>query len=182
MESQDDQIHINRILNGDSSAYRFIVDNNKKIVYSIAFRILGNREDAEDAAQESFIKAFNQLHTFEGKSRFSTWIYTITYRICVSRLQKKSIEIDAIDQQIAESYSDSTDSPHKELADKEIGIIIKKAIDRLPKLDALLITLFYFNENSVKEIEQITGLTIANIKIRLFRARKILEHELKLLN
>ncbi|HEY1063341.1 MAG TPA: sigma-70 family RNA polymerase sigma factor [Daejeonella sp.] len=182
MESKDDHILIGRISDGDSSAYRFLVDRNKKIVYSIAFRILGNKEDAEDASQESFIKAYNQLHTFEGKSKFSTWIYTITYRTCVSRLQKKSIDINTIDQEIIEEYSDSTDNPHQELSKKEVRIIVKESINKLPKLDALIITLYYFNENSINEIEEITGLTASNIKIKLFRARKILEHELKFLN
>lgn len=182
MESKDDHILIGRISDGDSSAYRFLVDRNKKIVYSIAFRILGNKEDAEDASQESFIKAYNQLHTFEGKSKFSTWIYTITYRICVSRLQKKSIDINTIDQEIIEEYSDNTDNPHQELSKKEVRIIVKESINKLPKLDALIITLYYFNENSINEIEEITGLTASNIKIKLFRARKILEHELKFLN
>jgi RNA polymerase sigma factor (sigma-70 family) len=88
MYTQNEQTYINRVLKGDGSAYRFLVENNKRIVYSIAFRILNNKEDAEDAAQESFMKAYHQLHTFEGKSKFSTWLYTITYRICVSRLKR----------------------------------------------------------------------------------------------
>ena len=78
MDINDEQTHIGMVLKGDSSAYRFVVERNKKIVYSIAFRILNNTEDAEDAAQESFIKAYHQLHTFEGKSKFSTWPSTIT--------------------------------------------------------------------------------------------------------
>lgn len=181
MGSIDEQIYIDRVLKGDSSAYRFLVDKNKKIVYSIAFRILNNKENAEDAAQESFIKAYHQLQTFEGKSKFSTWLYTITYRICVSRLKKKSLEIDSIDNELVENYSDTTNSPHQELTEKESRAIVKESIEKLPKIDALLITLYYFNENSVNEIEEITGLTASNIKIKLFRARKTLEHELKFL-
>ena len=181
MDIKDDQIHIAKILKGDSSAYRFLVEKNKKIVYSIALRILNNAEDAEDATQESFIKAYNQLHTFEGKSKFSTWLCTITYRICVSRLKKKSFASDAIDDEMVENYSDNMNNPYKELTEKERQIIVKKSIQKLPETDALLITLYYFNENSISEMEEITGLTTSNIKIKLFRARKILEHELKFL-
>jgi RNA polymerase sigma factor (sigma-70 family) len=181
MYTQDEQIYINRILKGDGSAYRFLVENNKRIVYSIAFRVLNNKEDAEDAAQESFMKAYNQLHTFEGKSKFSTWLYTITYRICVSRLKKKSIDINTIDDDTIENYSDDANTPHKELTEKESRGFVKASIDKLPKLDGLLVTLYYFNENSISEIEEITGLTPSNIKIKLFRARKVLEHELKFL-
>jgi len=181
MEDKDEQIHIDSVLKGDSSAYRYLVNKNKKIVYSIAFRILNNKEDAEDAAQESFIKAFRQLHTFERKSKFSTWLYTITYRICVSRLKKKSLEIDNIDNDVIENYPGDIDTPHKELTEKESRIFVKEAIERLPKLDSLLVTLYYFNENTINEIEEITGLTASNIKVKLFRARKVLEHELKFL-
>jgi RNA polymerase sigma factor (sigma-70 family) len=181
MYTQDEQIYINRVLKGDGTAYRFLVENNKRIVYSIAFRILNNKEDAEDAAQESFMKAYHQLHTFEGKSKFSTWLYTITYRICVSRLKKKSLDINTIDDDTVENYSDDADTPHKELTEKESRDIVKASIERLPKIDALLVTLYYFNENSISEIEEITGLKASNIKIKLFRARKVLEHELKFL-
>lgn len=181
MDIKDEQIHILNILKGDSSAYSFLVENNKKIVYSIALRLLNNADDAEDAAQESFIKAYQQLHTFQGKSKFSTWLCTITYRICVSRLKKNSLANHTIDDQLVENYSDNTNSPYKELTIKERQIIIKDCIQKLPKIDALLITLYYFNDNSINEIEEITGLTISNIKIKLFRARKILEYELKFL-
>lgn len=181
MYINDEQAHIERILKGDSSAYRFLVEKNKKIVYSIAIRILNNTEDAEDAAQESFIKAYYQLHTFGGKSKFSTWLYTITYRICLAKLKTNSLESNSIDNDLIENYSDNMNTPYKELTGKEETILVKEAIQKLSKIDALLITLYYFNENSIHEIEEITGLTTSNIKIKLFRARKILENELKFL-
>ena len=181
MDINTDQNYIRMILKGDSSAYRFLVEKNKKIVYSIALRILNNTEDAEDATQESFIMAFHQLHTFEGKSKFSTWLYTITYRICLSKLKTNSLDNKSIDSELVEGYSQNMNTPYKELTEKENTILVKAAIQKLPKLDALLITLYYFNENSIKEIEEITSLTASNIKIRLYRARKILENELKFL-
>jgi RNA polymerase sigma factor (sigma-70 family) len=181
MNFSEDQFYIERVLKGDSSAFRFLVERNKKIVYSMALRILGNREDAMDAAQESFIKAYNQLHSFEGKSKFSTWLYTITYRVSVSRLKSNSIENNAIDQEIMANQRDQRNNPHEELAEKENQILIKEAIAKLPKTDALLVMLYYYDENSIREIEEITGLSASNIKIRLFRARKILEHDLKTL-
>ena len=181
MDINNEQAYIGMVLKGDSSAYRFLVEKNKEIVYSIAMRILNNTEDAEDAAQESFIKAYHQLHTFKGKSKFSTWLCTITYRICLAKLKTNSLEYNAIDGELVENYSDEMKSPYKELTEKEKTLIIKEAIQKLPKIDALLITLYYFNENSINEIEEITGLTASNIKIKLFRARKILEPKLKFL-
>ncbi|MEP7322129.1 MAG: sigma-70 family RNA polymerase sigma factor [Saprospiraceae bacterium] len=181
MEINDDQKYIGMILKGDSSAYRFLVERNKKMVFSIALRLLNNTEEAEDAAQESFIKAYQQLHAFEGKSKFSTWLYTITYRICLSKSKTNPLGNNAIDSELTENYPDSMSSPYNELAEKENTMLVKEAIQKLPKIDALLITLYYFNENSVSEIEEITGLTASNIKIKLFRARNILEHTLKYL-
>ena len=176
-----EQEHIERVLKGDSSAYRFLVENNKSIVYAIAFRLLNNAEDAEDAAQESFIRAYQQLHGFKGKSKFSTWLYTITYRICLSKMKVNSLVDHSVDSDLVEDKAENTNSPYSALAEKENTVLVKKAVNKLPKIDALLITLFYFNENSISEIEEITGLTASNIKIKLFRARKILEDDLKFL-
>jgi len=181
MDNKDEQIHIANILQGDSSAYRFLVEKNKKIIYSMALRILNSPQDAEDAAQESFIRAYNQLHTFKQQAKFSTWLCTITYRICVSRLKKPFYESRGMDDDALENYQDSADTPYKEMSDKEREVFIKKAIHKLPPIDALLITLYYYNDNSVGELAQITGLTASNIKIKLFRARKILEQNLKFL-
>src|SRR4051812_42579032 len=181
MNFNEDHSFIEKVLKGDSSAFRFLVEKNKKIVYSIALRILGNREDAMDASQESFIKAYNQLHSFEGKSKFSTWLYTITYRVCVSRLNAGSRQNNSIDLDTTANYSDESDNPHEELIEKENQVLIKEAIARLSKTDALIVMLYYYNENSIREIEEITGLSPSNIKIKLFRARKTLGHELKFL-
>jgi RNA polymerase sigma-70 factor (ECF subfamily) len=179
MDNKADQTHIAKVLQGDSSAFRVLVGNNKRIVYSMALRILKNEEDAKDAAQESFIKAYNQLHSFKGQSKFSTWLCSITYRICVSRLKKPLRESNSIGEEWVKNYPDDTTGPDKALTEKQRQDIIKKAIERLPPVDALLVTLYYFNENPVAELAEITGLTASNIKIKLFRARKILEQQLK---
>src|SRR4051794_6730447 len=146
MYISEEQSHIRMVLNGDSAAYRFLVEKNKKIVYSIALRVLNNTQDAEDAAQESFIKAYHQLHNFKGKSKFSTWLCTITYRVCLLKLKTNSLE-NAIDNEVAESYADEMNSPYKELTEKEKTALIKDAIQKLPTIDSLLITLYYFNDN-----------------------------------
>ena len=162
-------------------AYRFLVEKNKKLVYSIAMRVLGNEDDAADAAQESFLRAYQQLGIYAGKSRFSTWLYTITYRICVSRLQSGQAQIFLTNTTPDEDQVDVVENPHEKLTEKEQKKLVKEAVEKLAPLDALLVTLYYFDENSINEIAQITELTASNIKIKLFRARKILEQELKFL-
>lgn len=182
MKHQEDQVYIDKVKNGDLASYSFLVDRYKDMAFTIARKIMRNVEDAEDAAQESFVKAYQQIHQFEGKAKFSTWLYTIVYRTSVSKLQKRGVFLLAIDDEIAENYTDDYASPQLEhMHASEQQQYVRQAIDNLSETDALLITLYYMNENSIKEIEDITGLTASNIKIRLFRARKILENSLRFL-
>jgi RNA polymerase sigma factor (sigma-70 family) len=180
MDHTTERLYIAKIKNGDSAAYAFIVDEYKYMAYTIALKILKNQEDAEDASQESFIKAYQQIKQFEGKSKFSTWLYTIVYRISISKQKEKRIQTMSISNSISENYPDQR--PHIDSLDStDEQRHVKRAIDNLPTPDGLIVALYYINESSVKEIQLITGLSAPNIKIRLFRARKKLERELKFL-
>ena len=182
MKQVEDQFYINKINKGDPASYAFLVERYKDMAFTIALRIMRNREDAEDVAQEGFVKAFQQLNRFEGKSKFSTWLYTIVYRTAVTKLQKRGAPVFSVDEDLSEHFVHSEVSPQIEaMQAEEQTKFIKQAIAKLSEMDGLLITLFYMNENSVREIEEITGLSASNIKVRLFRARKILEAELRFL-
>jgi RNA polymerase sigma-70 factor (ECF subfamily) len=179
MSSTKDQIYIDKVLQGNTSSYNYLVNNYKDMVYTIAIKIVRNREDAEEVAQDSFIKAFQKLNSFKGESKFSTWLYTIVYRTAITKIRKKTIEITDIDDFVMENHSVDFSFPQMDLLKaEEQKKYVKYAIDSLPELDALLITLFYLNENTFDEIIEITGLTKTNIKVRLFRARKKLYKEL----
>ncbi len=182
MENAEEQDYIRRIKKGDLAPYSFIVDKYKYMAYTIALKIVANAEDAQDIAQESFIKAYQQIHQFEGKSKFSTWLYTIVYRTAISKLKENKIETQSINSVLHENYTqDYTLSQLEKLQVEDEQLHVKRAIQKLPKTEALLITLYYINENTVREICDITGLSFANIKIKLFRARKKLERELQFL-
>ncbi len=179
MSSTKDQFYIDKVLQGNTSSYNYLVNNYKDMVYTIAIKIVRNREDAEEVAQDSFIKAFQKLNSFKGESKFSTWLYTIVYRTAISKIRKKNIETTDIDDFVMENHSVDFSFPQMDLLKaEEQKKYVKHAIDSLPELDALLITLFYLNENTFDEIIEITGLTKTNIKVRLFRARKKLYKEL----
>jgi RNA polymerase sigma factor (sigma-70 family) len=180
MDQTAERLYIARIRNGDSAAYAFIVDEYKYMAYTLAVKILKNQEDAEDASQESFIKAYQQINQFEGKSKFSTWLYTIVYRTAISKQKEKRIQTTVISPSINENYPEDDESS-SDLESTDEQRHVRAAIDRLPTPDGLIVTLFYVNESSVKEIQLITGLSAPNIKIRLFRARKKLERELHFL-
>lgn len=182
MKNNDDQFHIGQVKRGNLASYTFLVNKYKNMAFTIALKILPNAQDAEDAAQESFIKAYQQIGTFEGKSKFSTWLYTIVYRTSVSKLQERRIAVTSIDDDLGDSYDYTyTEPPVQALLASERDRFVKEAINRLPKIEALIVTLYYLDENSVEEISEITGLTASNIKVKLFRARKVLGQELKFL-
>jgi RNA polymerase sigma-70 factor (ECF subfamily) len=182
MNNNSDQLYIEKVLQGDTNSFSFLIERYKNMAYTIAIKIVKNKEDAEEISQDSFLKAFNKLDTFKGKAKFSTWLYTIVYRNAISKVRKKSIITTDIDDYVINNYQSDHDFPQIEaLKNKEQEIYVKKIIDKLPETDALLITLFYLNESKVEEIEKITGLTQTNIKVKLFRARKKLYNELSLL-
>lgn len=180
MTEIEDYVHIDRILNGDNNAYSFLVDKYKGMAYTVALKIMRNTEDAEDVAQESFIKAFQKIHSFKRDAKFSTWLYTIVYRTAVYNLRKNKIPTEQINEHITENRSiEEKGTLELELQDQLISKCIKEAIYNLPRLESLLITLFYINENSIAEISKITDLSESNIKVKLYRARKKMKKELK---
>lgn len=182
MAYTEDQVYLDKIINGDSSSYSVLVDRYKDMVYSIALKILNNPEDAGDAAQECFIKAYRQIHQFKGKSKLSTWLYTIVYRIAVSKLKENRIDTVTISDDHDERYiSGHSDNQSEQLQAKQTQYYVKQAIEKLPKIEALLVTLHYINDLPIREVGEITGLSVPNVKIKLFRARKKLERDLKFL-
>jgi RNA polymerase sigma-70 factor (ECF subfamily) len=182
MNANTDQIYIDKVLQGETNAFAYLVNRHKNMVFTLAYNMVKCREDAEEIAQDSFLKAFQQLHTFKGNSKYSTWLYTIVYRNSISMLRKKKIKTSDIDDRIVANYSTDIDfSQLESLKDQDQKKYVKLIIESLPETDAFLITLFYLNENSLDEIEEITGLSKSNIKVKLFRLRKKLYKELSLL-
>ena len=182
MDKNSDQIYIDKVLQGDTNAFAYLINKYKDMVYTIAIKIVKSHEDAEEVAQDSFLKAYEKLDSFKGNSKFSTWLYTIVYRNSITKIRKKKVATSDIDEYVMDNYSEGHEFPQLEaIKNGEQQKYVREAIDRLPEKDALLITLFYMNESSVEEIEQITNLTQSNIKVKLFRARKKLNTELSFL-
>ncbi len=170
MEQKDDIWYIERVLKGDTQYFSHLVDKYKDIVYSIAFKVLRNREDAEEMAQESFIKAYKSLHTFKGDAKFSTWLYRITYNNCISEVRKKKLKFVSTDDV---QISDEPDEMNFDgIPEENRAKYVKAALDKLPEDEYTLILLFYFEDKSVEEIGEITKLSESNVKVKLFRARK----------
>lgn len=179
MKHLEDNHYIGRVLGGDSSAFSALVNRHKTMAFSIALKILQNREDAEEVAQDSFLKAFESLGSFEKKSKFSTWLYRIVYNTAITKARKKRIEFVGIDDRLITNYSEDEVQERVGGFDAdEQKMIIDRALKRLPEEDNLLITLFYKAEHSIEEISAITSLTESNVKVRLHRIRKKLYGEI----
>ncbi|MEI7896135.1 MAG: sigma-70 family RNA polymerase sigma factor [bacterium] len=182
MKFLDDNHYIDRVLDGDVAAYSSLVAKHKNLVFSIALKILNNREDAEEVAQDCFVKVFQALNTFEKKSKFSTWLYRIVYNAAISKTRKKRLEVIPMDNYVINNYTeDDVTAGLDEIDPEDQKTMISKALEKLSEDDNLLITLFYKGENSVEDISNITGLSMSNVKVRLHRIRKKLHDEMAIM-
>jgi RNA polymerase sigma factor (sigma-70 family) len=177
---REDNFYIQKVLNGNLPSYAILVEKHKSLAYTLALRIAKNNEDAEEITQDSFLKVYNSLNTFKKDSKFSTWLYKIIYNTAISRFRKKRIDSFSMDESgIADSVHEGDSDGLDILHHQERKIIISKAISRLKEDEGVALTLFYLSENSIKEIVEITGFTISNIKILLHRGRNNLLFEMK---
>ncbi|WP_317162701.1 RNA polymerase sigma factor [Winogradskyella endarachnes] len=146
--------------------------------------MLKHREEAEEVAQDTFVKVFKSLNNFKGDSKFSTWIYRVTYNTCLDRIKKnkKYINDVAIDE-FTMNKLDTIDNALDHIIMEERHALIKRCVNMLPQDSSALLTLFYFEELSLDEISSIINIEANTIKVKLFRARKklavILEQYLK---
>ena len=172
---------ISKVLSGDHQAYAGLVNRYQNYVFTLTLRMVKNREDAEEVAQDVFIKAFKYLADFRGASKFSTWLYTIVNNTCISFLRKKKLEIHSLDNEKVFEVADSMDSGFRAnlVEQKSRQSMVHNAIGLLGPDDAEIITLFYKSEQSLEEIAQILGLEVNTAKVRLHRARTKLKEKME---
>lgn len=179
----DEQKWIERILAGDTQSFSCLVAKYERMAYTIAFRILENREEAEEAVQDAFVKMYRALAEFHFDSKFSTWFYRIVYRTALSALRGQHIFADYEEAGAADLTEGELDTASSMLEREDRREVIAQVLKKLPAEEALLLTLYYLEECSVEEIRKITELTPSNIKVKLFRGRKhfyeTLQHQMK---
>ena len=163
------------IQQGDDSAYEELINRHKNYAYTIALRILGNREEAEEVAHDAFIKVFASLDQFKKQSKFTTWLFRIVHNLSVSQKRKRKKWV---------AWEDSLNDrlriePHlHELEIDERKAFLQEAMMQLQPSDATLLTLFYLKEFSLVEIAEIIEISSNNLKVKLFRARQRLAKEM----
>ncbi len=179
MKFREDSYYIRLVLNGDNSAYRSLVEKHQDLVYTIVHRIVVRAAEAEEVAQDVFVKAYHKLSDFKAEAKFSTWLYRIAYNTAISHTRKKKVEFLAMDEEMIENHSeDAIQQEIMGLSPEEQTELIKKALSSLPQTDNLIISLYYYHDKGLEEISEIVDLTQNNVKVKLFRIRQKLLKEM----
>ncbi len=173
MNTTTDQYHIDQTLAGNTNAFGVLVERYQDYIFTIVVRMVRNHEEAQEIAQDTFVKAYQSLDKFRGESKFSSWLYTIAYRKTLDRIkqQKRMVGSDDLDSCHEGDLGDVTNALDYMLLEERKSVI-NSAIESLAPDVAAIITYYYYEELSVKEIVDITGLGADNIKVKLFRGRK----------
>jgi len=173
VEHQQDNIYITKVLEGDRNAFAYLVDKYKTMVYSLALRLVKDREEAEEISQDAFIKAYQSLASFKGKAKFSSWLYRIVYNTAISKLRQQPAGKVSLDESTIPDtlYMESKEN-YDTLSAGERKKYLEKALDSLDKDEKMFVILYYYEERDLDEIAEIAGLTKTNTKVKLFRARK----------
>ena len=178
-DNQKDINLLNGIRSGDKSAFKELINRHKDYAFTVAYRILNNREDAEEVAQDAFMQAFGALKSFNAESIFTTWFYRIVFNAALMQQRKnKVVSIDIETSSEAFLVSHSSDSA-EDLQKNERKKAIQKALQSLSADDTAMITLFYLKELSLEEIAEITKISAETAKVKIHRARKRLAEEMK---
>lgn len=172
---------ITRILNGEHQLYAELVKRYQNFVFTIALKYTPIREDAEEIAQDTFVKAYRALKDFRGDSKFSTWLYSIVNSTSITFLRKKKLVVHSLDNEHVFEMADEQASDNKanQVEHKSKVAMVSKAIDLLSPDDARLITLFYKAEQSLEEIANILSIEANTVKVKLHRARQRLKDKME---
>lgn len=182
-QKETDLALINAVLAGQTSQYEVLVKRHQRFVFTLAMRFAKNREDAEEIAQDCFVKAYRALGTFKQKAKFSTWLYSITYTSAMTFLRKKKLTTQSIndDENVLQIANSGTNFDANLIEKKSAYVYLNHAITLLLPDDAAIITLFYKGEQSLEEIAQALNMEAKTVKVKLFRARLRLKDKLKYL-
>lgn len=173
MELYTDTYYIQRIQAGDTACFACLLDRYSQPVYSLIVKLVGNREDAEELTQDVFMKVFKHLSSFKGECRFSTWIYRIAYNTAISETRKKRHEFLSIEESLINNVSEEEVAASLGRSDNSEQLDrLDAALGQLPPDERAIILLFYMKEKTIDEVADISGLTPANVKVKLHRIRK----------
>lgn len=170
MTKSEDIQRVQEVLNGNVRAFESLVSKYQSMVFTLVYRILGDSFEAEEVAQDVFVKVYTALPSFQQKAAFSTWLYRIAYNESINRQRqmqgKKQLQTTSLDGVFDAGFWD------EDHGKKEDQKIISECLDQLSEIDRVIVTLYYYEDKPLKEISVIVSLTESNIKARLHRSRQ----------
>ncbi|MDR0562000.1 MAG: sigma-70 family RNA polymerase sigma factor [Spirochaetaceae bacterium] len=174
-DDYDDPMIVAEVVSGQKELFRLLVNRYQKIVYGMGMSFFHNPEDASDFTQEVFLKAYRSLSRFQGRSRFSTWLYRIAYNTAVNSVSRKKEYQSFVEE---ETFQDG-DNPEQTALRSALQEAVWEAVRELPDRYRICVDLFFFYDRSYQEIEAITGYPVNTIKSHVFRAKKLLREKLE---
>jgi RNA polymerase sigma-70 factor (ECF subfamily) len=177
-----DELIVSQIVSGQKDLFRLLVRRYERPVYGMGLSFFRNAEDAGDFVQELFFKVYRSLSHFEGRSRFSTWLYKIAYNTALNGVNRRKEYRSLAEEEPAATplpVAIEHDTPERQLIRKAAREAVLDSLQDLPERYRICIDLFYFYDRSYHEIEAITGFPVNTIKSHVFRAKKLLKEQLK---
>lgn len=164
---------VRQVLNGDTQAFQYIVEAYQTPIYNLAYRMLGNPAEAEEAAQETFLRAYTWLNRYDQKRAFKTWLFSIASHHCIDRLRKRRLTWLSLDEPLAPhpALHDKQPTPERAAMLDETSDAVQALLDKLPPKDRMMVILRYWYDYSYDEIAEHTDSTVSAVKSRLHRAR-----------
>ncbi|UTA69722.1 MULTISPECIES: RNA polymerase sigma factor [Emticicia] len=170
---------LKRMQAGDRLAYKELINRHKDYAFTVAYRILNSREDAEEVAQDAFLQVYKHINDFNYESKFTTWFYRIVFNAALMQKRKNRVFTEDIETSTQAMMVRAQADTTEHIRSQERSKAIHKALQNLSSDDALLITLFYLKEQTLEEIAEILTISAETAKVKLFRARKRLADEIK---
>lgn len=163
---------LDRARDGDPQAFAQIVDRYQKPVYNLCYRMLGNAEDAEDAAQETFLRAYRSIRRYDRNRSFSSWLLAIAAHYCIDQYRRRKLTTVSVEELPFPDLSDDQPNMENRLSKKEEMLHIRSLLEILDPIDRAAVVLYYWYDYSYQEICETLSLSTSALKSRLHRARK----------
>lgn len=173
--NDEEQVWLERARNGDRAAFGRLVEAYQGPVYNLAYRMLNNRGEAEEAAQEAFIRAYTRLDSYDPQRKFSTWLLSITSNYCIDLIRKRRATLLSLEEPLPAHpalMSDHADGPEAQTLNHEREALVQSLLATLPEEYRETVVLRYWYDMSYEEIAEVMDTTVSAIKSRLFRARR----------
>jgi RNA polymerase sigma-70 factor (ECF subfamily) len=171
----EEQVWLEQAMQGDQIAFGKLVEAYQTPVYNLAYRMLNNSGEAEEAAQEAFVRAYTRLDSYDPAHKFSTWLLSITSNYCIDQIRKRRALLLSIDEPLPPHpalHSDGAKGPEAQAVMSEQQALVQSLLEELQPEYRQAVVLRYWYELSYEEIAEMMDTTVSAIKSRLFRARR----------